>query len=55
MLRLSISGLDPEIAPPWLPRRYRIALTLLKHLEAILVVVGVAGALAVGWFAAHTS
>jgi hypothetical protein len=55
MLRPSLGGLDPAIAPPWLPRRYRIALAVLKHLEAILVVVGVAGAVAVGWFVAHAS
>jgi hypothetical protein len=55
MLRLSLSGLDPAIAPPWLPLRYRIALSLLKHLEAILVAVGVTGAVAVGWFVAHAS
>lgn len=55
MLRLSLSGLDPTIAPPWLPRRYRIALSVLRHLEAILVVVGIAGAVAVGWLVAHAS
>lgn len=55
MLRVSLGGLDPATAPPWLPLRYRIVVALLRHLEAVLVVVGVVGALAVGWFVAHAS